>query len=198
MEAINIPTNLVEYRNTHIEETLERNRNKLFGFIRKRVPSVEDAEDIFQDVSYQFINGFDAIDSIERASGWLFSVARNKIADMYRKKKPVSLEGLYNAENDEGQPLSLSDILPDLSNMLEDTMARDIIWESLLEALETLPEAQRQVFVWHELEKKSFREMSELTGDSINTLLSRKRYAIMTLRKSLQELYNDITGIDNE
>lgn len=198
MEAINIPTNLVEYRNTHIEETLERNRSKLFGFIRKRVPSVEDAEDIFQDVSYQFINGFDAIDSIERASGWLFSVARNKIADMYRKKKPVSLEGLYNAENDEGQPLSLSDILPDLSNMLEDTMARDIIWESLLEALETLPEAQRQVFVWHELEKKSFREMSELTGDSINTLLSRKRYAIMTLRKSLQELYNDITGIDNE
>ena len=198
MEAINISANLVEYRNTSIEQTLERNRNKLFGFIRKRVPSVEDAEDIFQDVSYQFVNGFDAIESIERASSWLFSVARNKIADLYRKKKPESLEGLYSDQNDEGKSLSLSDILPDLSNMLEDTMARDIIWEALLEALEELPEAQRQVFVWHELEKKSFKEMSEMTGDSINTLLSRKRYAIIALRKSLQDLYEDITGNENE
>ena len=198
MEAINISANLVEYRNTSIEQTLERNRNKLFGFIRKRVPSVEDAEDIFQDVSYQFVNGFDAIESIERASSWLFSVARNKIADLYRKKKPESLEGLYTDQNEEGKSLSLSDILPDLSNMLEDTMARDIIWEALLEALEELPEAQRQVFVWHELEKKSFKEMSEMTGDSINTLLSRKRYAIIALRKSLQDLYEDITGNENE
>ncbi len=159
------------------EETFLKQRGKLLGFIRNRVPDLEEAEDILQDVFYQFI-----------------SVARNKIIDRYRKKKSqpqrADLESIRN-EQEEG-PITLQEILPDLGNTPEDQMIRDLIWDAIMDALDELPAEQRSIFIQNELEDRSFREIAEMTGVSINTLLSRKRYAIQALRQKLQTLYNEI------
>jgi RNA polymerase sigma factor (sigma-70 family) len=177
------------------EETFQREQKRLLSFIRNRVSSLEDAEDILQDVFYQFIAGFDTIQSIEKATSWLFAVARHKIIDRYRKnaREPhqAEWEGILDQE-DEYRALSLEDILPDFGNSPEDRHLRDALWEAIAEALEELPAEQREVFVLQELEEQSFREISERTGIPINTLLSRKRYAVLALRKRLQRLYNDL------
>jgi RNA polymerase sigma factor (sigma-70 family) len=176
------------------EETFLKQRGKLLGFIRNRVPDLEEAEDILQDVFYQFIAGYDTIQSVDRITSWLYSVARNKIIDRYRKKKSqpqrADLESIRN-EQEEG-PITLQEILPDLGNTPEDQMIRDMIWDAIMDALDELPAEQRSIFIQNELEDRSFREIAELTGVSINTLLSRKRYAIQALRQKLQTLYNEI------
>jgi RNA polymerase sigma factor (sigma-70 family) len=176
------------------EQTFIRERARLLGFIRNRVSSTEEAEDILQDVFYQFIAGFNTIESLDRVTSWLFSVARNKIIDRYRRdaSRPQRMDIATTASGEEDGPLSLQDILPDLGNTPEDAYLREIIWDAIMDALDDLPAEQRQIFVQNEIEEKSFREISEETGVSINTLLSRKRYAILALRKKLQRLYDEV------
>jgi len=176
------------------EQTFLREKDRLLGFIRNRVSSVEEAEDILQDVFYQFIAGYDTIESLDRVTSWLFSVARNKIIDRYRRdaSRPKRTDlGLYKGA-DEDSPLTLQDILPDLGNTPEDAYLRDVIWDAIMEALDDLPADQREIFILNEIEERSFRDIAEERGVSINTLLSRKRYAILALRKKLQRFYNDI------
>jgi RNA polymerase sigma factor (sigma-70 family) len=176
------------------EQTFLREKDKLLGFIRNRVSSVEEAEDILQDVFYQFVAGYDTIESLDRVTSWLFSVARNKIIDRYRRDaaRPKRADLEMYAGTDDDAPLTLQDILPDLGNSPEDAYLRDVIWDAIMDALDDLPAEQREIFILNEIEERSFREISEETGVSINTLLSRKRYAILALRKKLQRLYKDI------
>ncbi|MDQ2656309.1 MAG: RNA polymerase sigma factor [Bacteroidota bacterium] len=176
------------------EQTFLKEKDRLLSFIRNRVSSLEEAEDILQDVFFQFVAGYDTIESLDRVTSWLFSVARNKIIDRYRKEssrpKRRDLEGQAGSEED--SPVTLQEILPDLGNTPEDAMLRDVIWAAIMEALDELPPDQRQIFILNEMEDRSFREIAEETGVSINTLLSRKRYAILALRKKLQQLYNEM------
>ena len=169
-----------------IEELVKKEQGRLLGFIRKRVAHEEDARDIAQDVYYQLTVGFDDIRSVTSLTSWLFTVARNRITDYFRKNRPVLLSDI----DGEDGPLMLEDILPSLTRSPEDEFMRGVIWETIEACLERLPEAQKEVFVMSEFEDMSFKEISELTGDGINTLLSRKRYAVTYLREQLRELYN--------
>ncbi|MFN5072107.1 MAG: RNA polymerase sigma factor [Cyclobacteriaceae bacterium] len=178
------------------QNTFRQEKDKVLGFIRNRVRTSEEAEDILQDVFVQFVAGFDTIDSVDRITSWLYSVARNKIIDRYRRDavRPQKTDFEFTAGRDDDAPLSLQDILPDLGNSPEASLLRDAIWDQIMLALEELPAEQREIFIQHEMEERSFREIAEETGLSINTLLSRKRYAIMALRKKLQTFYDDVVG----
>ncbi len=178
------------------QNTFLKEKDKLLGFIRSRVSTVEEAEDILQDVFYQFIEGFNSIQSLDRVTSWLYSVARNKIIDRYRRdaSRPQRTDFELLSGKDEDAPLTLQEILPDLDNTPEATLLREAIWDEVTDALAELPADQREIFILNELEEKSFREIAEETGISINTLLSRKRYAIMALRKRLQNFYDDLIG----
>jgi len=162
--------------------------NRLFRFIRGRVPTTADAEDILQEVWYQFSRVVDT-EPIEQVSGWLFRVARNRITDSYRKRKDELLED-FTYEGEEGD-LFLKEILLADHNTPETENLREVFWEALFEALEELPEKQRNVFVWNELEDQTFQQISDRTGVNIKTLISRKRYAVQHLRKRLQTLYEE-------
>ena len=176
------------------EQTFLREKDRLLSFIRNRVSTAEEAEDILQDVFFQFVAGYDTIESLDRVTSWLFSVARNKIIDRYRREsaRPQRKDLSWQAGNEEDSPITLQEILPDLGNTPEDALLRDVIWSAIMEALDELPADQREIFILNEMEDRSFREISEETGVSINTLLSRKRYAILALRKKLQQLYNEL------
>jgi RNA polymerase sigma factor (sigma-70 family) len=176
------------------EQTFLKEKDRLLSFIRNRVSSAEEAEDILQDVFYQFVSGFDSIESLDRVTSWLFSVARNKIIDRYRRDaaRPKRADLALPMSSDEESPITLQEILPDLGNTPEDTYLREMIWDAIMDALDELPADQRQIFIQNEIEEQGFREISEQTGVSINTLLSRKRYAILALRKKLQTLYDEL------
>ena len=178
------------------QTTFLKEKDKLLGFIRNRVNNVEEAEDILQDVFYQFIAGFETIESLDRVTSWLYSVARNKIIDRYRRDaaRPKRTDFELLAGKDDDAPLTLQEILPDLDNSPESTLLREAIWDEITDALAELPADQREIFILNEIEEKGFREIAEETGVSINTLLSRKRYAIIALRKRLQSFYNDTLG----
>lgn len=173
------------------QQTLAKEHSRLFNFIRNRVASTEDAEDVLQDVLYVFFDRYE-IETAEKGVAWLFRVARNKIIDKYRRKKfaTLSLDTSYELEDE--SDLSLKDLIPDLGNGPDDLYFKDLIWEKVWEAINELPELQREVFILNELEGVGFKEISQSTGASINTLLSRKRYAILSLRRQLQEFYNDL------
>jgi len=160
---------------------------RLFYFIRGRVNTDEDAEDILQDVWYQFSNVMNT-EPIEQTSAWLYRVARNRIIDKYRREETGSLGGMFMDEEDE---YNFSELL--LTENPETENLRDLFWEQLLAALKELPEEQKQVFIWNELEDISFNEIAERTGEKINTLISRKRYAVLHLRKRLEQLHKEIT-----
>jgi RNA polymerase sigma factor (sigma-70 family) len=192
MTALRLSPEMSAQRKIVVERTVAAERSKLFNFIKKRVSDPGDAEDILQDVFFQLWQGYDTIENVERITSWMFRVARNKIIDRYRKLKPMSFSALESGRSEDEVPLLLADIIGDSSSSPDDVYSRELIWESVEEVLAELPKSQREVFVWHELEDLSFREMSERTGDSINTLLSRKRYAVSYLRKRLQNLYNEI------
>lgn len=184
---------MTEVQNESLRLTIEKERKRLLDFIRKRVPTQEDAEDILQDVFYELVNTYRLMKPVEQMASWLFTVARNKITDRYRKKKPDSLEGHFAIRSgDDGEMLDISDFLPGNVNSPETEMMRQAISEGLLAALEELPKEQREVFIMHEIEDKSFQEISKITGANVNTLLSRKRYAVLFLRERLQNLYNDL------
>ena len=179
-------------QNEEIKQTVQKERRRLFDFIRKRVPEAEDAEDILQDVFYELVESYRLMKPVEQLASWLFTVARNKISDLYRKPKTASLEKNIPVKEEEGEMLNLADLLPANDEGTDAKLMRSIIMDTLEEALDELPKEQREVFVLHEMEDKSFAEISSETGIAINTLLSRKRYAVIYLRVRLQNLYNEI------
>jgi RNA polymerase sigma factor (sigma-70 family) len=164
-------------------------RNRLLGYIRNRIPARLEAEDILQDVFYQLTVGFRDIRRIENLTAWLYRVADNRITDLFRKKSPVTFSYKENIAEDEDGPLTLEEILPAIGTSPGDEELKEIIWETIEETLTDLPEEQRSVFIQNEFEEMSFKEISEKTGTGINTLISRKRYAVLALRKNLDELY---------
>ena len=162
---------------------------RLFHFIRRRVNTDEEAEDILQDVWYQFTNVMYA-DPVERSSAWLFRVARNRIIDKYRKHQPDSFEEVF--QDDEEGEISFSEALSTEDASPDTLHLRSLFWKQLFAALDELPKEQQEVFIFNELEDISFNEISKLTGEKINTLISRKRYAVLHLRKRLDQLYKEI------
>jgi RNA polymerase sigma factor (sigma-70 family) len=179
-------------RKNFIGETTEKNRSRLLGFIRKRIPDPEDAEDVLQDVFYQFVTGYDEIKSIDKITSWLYTVARNKITDLLRKKNRLASESAHTPIYSEGDVQGLEDIIPSPDNLPDTEYMRTLIMEELEEALDELPEEQQEAFILNELEGKSFKEISEETGTSINTLVSRKRRAVLYLRERLKSIINEI------
>jgi len=177
-----------------ISEVVKREQSRLRNFIRRRVPDPLDAEDILQDVFYKLVEANRLLMPIEHVTSWLFRVAHNRITDLFRKKKPESFSDTALAnEEDDDELLQLEDLLPSPDAGPEALYARHLLLEELELAVDELPDDQRQVFVAHELEGRSFKEMSAETGVSVNTLLSRKRYAVLHLRERLQSIYDEFT-----
>jgi RNA polymerase sigma factor (sigma-70 family) len=175
-----------------ISEVVKREQSRLRNFIRRRVPDPRDAEDILQDVFYELVEANRLLMPIEHVTGWLFRVARNRITDLFRKKKPESFGDTAVADEDD-ELLQLEDLLPSPAAGPEALYARNVLLDELELAVDELPEEQREVFVAHELEGRSFKEMAAETGVSVNTLLSRKRYAVLHLRERLQSIYEEFT-----
>jgi RNA polymerase sigma factor (sigma-70 family) len=176
-----------------IAEVVTREQSRLRNFIRRRVPDPRDAEDILQDVFYELVEANRRLMPIEHVTGWLFRVARNRITDLFRRKKPERFsDAAVSGQDDE--PLQLEDLLPSPDAGPESLYDRTLLLEALELALDELPEEQREVFVAHELEGRSFKEMAAETGVSVNTLLSRKRYAVLHLRERLQRIYEEFTN----
>lgn len=173
-----------------ISEVVTREQSRLRNFIRRRVPDPRDAEDILQDVFYELVEANRLLMPIEHVTGWLFRVARNRITDLFRKKKPESFSDAAVADDDE-EPLFLEDLLPSPDAGPDALYARSVLLDAIEVALEELPEEQREVFVAHEVEGLSFKEIAAETGVSVNTLLSRKRYAVLHLRERLQNIYDE-------
>jgi RNA polymerase sigma factor (sigma-70 family) len=172
-----------------ISEAIAREQSRLRSFIRRRVPDPGDAEDILQDVFYELVAAYRLMQPIEQVGAWLFRVARNRIIDLFRKKK------LHAVSNDaitkDGEALLLDDLLPSPDAGPEALFARSVLMDELDAALDELPAEQREVFIAHEIEGRSFKELAAETGLSVNTLLSRKHYAVLHLRRRLQAIYDE-------
>jgi RNA polymerase sigma factor (sigma-70 family) len=177
-------------QNKLISQAMERDEPRLRNFIRKHVADTGEAEDIVQEVFYELLEAYRLMKPVEHVTAWLFRVARNRIIDLFRKKRPESLnEPVVSA--DDGDTLLLEDMLPSAEVGPEAAYARNMLLDALEDAIEELPAAQREVFIAHELAGLSFKEISAQTGVSVNTLLSRKRYAVLYLRQRLQAIYED-------
>jgi RNA polymerase sigma factor (sigma-70 family) len=178
-----------------ISEVVKREQSRLQNFIRRRVPDPRDAEDILQDVFYELVEANHLLMPIEHLTGWLFRVARNRITDLFRKKKPESFSNTAAAQKrtDDDEFLRLDDLLPSPDAGPDALYARNLLLDELESAVAELPDEQREVFVAHELEGRSFKQMAADTGVSVNTLLSRKRYAVLHLRERLQSIYDEFT-----
>lgn len=178
---------MAEERKRNIVEVVSNYGKRLFGFIRGKVNTDADAEDILQDVWYQFAS---STQTIEEISGWLFAVARNKITDRYRKKKPALLSDLAY-ENEDGE-LQFKEIFQAVAEHPELKDFKELFWEELLQALDELPKAQREVFILNELEDVTLQKIADDYGENLKTIISRKRYAVKHLRKRLQYLYDEL------
>ena len=176
-----------------ISEAIDRDKTRLRNFIRRRVADPSDAEDILQEVFYELVETYRLMKPIEQVGAWLFRVARNRITDLFRKRKPeASTNDPVVAE--EGEFLTLEDLLPSQDAGPEAAYARTVLLEELEDALEELPDEQREVFLAHEIEGRSFKDLAVETGLSVNTLLSRKHYAVLHLRERLREVYDEFTN----
>jgi RNA polymerase sigma factor (sigma-70 family) len=175
-----------------ISELVRRELPRLRNFIRRRVPDPRDVEDILQDVFCELVEANRLLMPIEHVTGWLFRVARNRIIDLFRKKKPESFSDAAVADEDD-ELLRFEDLLPSPDDGPEALYARNVLLDELELAIDELPEKQREVFVAHELEGRSFKEMAAEMGVSVNTLLSRKRYAVLHLRARLRTIYDEFT-----
>jgi RNA polymerase sigma factor (sigma-70 family) len=167
---------------------MERDQSRLRSFIRKYVADTSETEDILQDVFYELLEAYRLMKPIEHVTAWLFRVARNRMVDLFRSKKSTSLNEPVSSEEDGA---TLEDLLPSADAGPEAAYARNLLLDALDEALEELPKAQREIFIAHELMGQSFKEISEESGVSVNTLLSRKHYAVTHLRRSLQSIYEN-------
>jgi RNA polymerase sigma factor (sigma-70 family) len=172
-----------------LSQAMERDRPRLRSFIRKYVADTSEAEDILQDVFYELLEAYRFMKPIEHVTAWLFRVARNRMTDLFRKNKPGSLNNMVSTGDGGDTEDTLEDLLPSGDAGPEAAYARNLLLDALDEALEELPEAQREVFIAHELLGRSFKDISSETGLSVNTLLSRKHYAVLHLRRSLQSIY---------
>ena len=175
-----------------ISEVVKREQSRLRNFIRRRVPDPLDAEDILQDVFYRLVEANRLLMPIEHVTGWLFRVARNRITDLFRKKEPENFSDIEPADEG-GELLQFENLLPSSDAGPEALFARGVLLDEMELALDELPEEQREVFVAHEFDGRSFKELSAQTGVSVNTLLSRKRYAVRHLRARLQRVYDEFT-----
>ncbi len=175
-----------------IDHLVRKERKRLFEFIRRRIRSEADAEDILQDVFTQLVASTDTDDPIEDLTSWLFTVAKNRIVDWYRRRKGVRLRETAGQAKPDGSDTAGEDSLPDPEPGPDELTMGSIIREEIESALDELPEKQRSVFVMHEFEGKSFREIADETGEPLSTLLSRKRYAVLYLREKLKDLYDEI------
>jgi len=175
-----------------ISEIVAEEGARLRNFIRRRVPDPSDAEDIAQEVFYELVEANHLLMPIEHVTGWLYRVARNRITDLFRKKKPESFSDA-TVEDEAGELLRIEDLLPSPAAGPEALYVRNVLLEELELALDELPAEQRDVFVAHEIEGRSFKELSAETGVSVNTLLSRKRYAVLHLRERLKNIYDEFT-----
>jgi RNA polymerase sigma factor (sigma-70 family) len=180
-----------EKHKTIIQAIGEYGKN-LLGFIRRRVKNDADAEDILQDVWYQFSSVINS-EPIEQTGAWLYRVARNKILDKHKKHTEVLMDDMLAGDEDDDDAPDFKAILMTEATTPETEFMRNLFWEQLFIALDELPEEQRQVFMWHELDDIPFSEITENTGINVQTLVSRKRYAVMHLRKRLKQLYEEIT-----
>ena len=172
----------------NIIQAIKSYSRQLFGFIRSRVPSNEDAEDILQDVWYQLSNQ-SSLEDINSISGWLHRVARNKITDNYRKKKNERLND--DAISDEEESLNIADFFLTDENNPDAKELQQLFWETLFNALEELPAGQREAFILNELEEKTLQQIADMKGEKLKTIISRKRYAVQHLRNRLEDLYNE-------
>ena len=179
-------------RDRRLSEAIEREQPRLRNFIRKRVPNAGDAEDILQEIFYELVEAYRLMKPVEQVGAWLFRVARNRIVDLFRKRKreasvtdPMAVE--------ESDWVILEDLLPSRDAGPEAAYARSVLLEELDAAFDELSEEQREVFIAHELEGRSFKELAAETGLSVNTLLSRKHYAVLHLRQRLQDIYDEFT-----
>jgi len=189
-DAASLETMTLE-QDRRITEAVEQEQSRLRNFIRRRVPDSRDAEDILQEVFSELVEANRLLVPIEHVTGWLFRVARNRITDLFRKKRPESLSDAVAIADDESR--TLEDLLPSPDAGPDALYARSVLLDELEEALDELPEEQREVFVGHEIEGRSFKEMSAESGVSVNTLLSRKRYAVLHLRERLQAIHDEFT-----
>ena len=178
-------------QNRRISETIAREQARLRQFIRKRVADDSDAEDIFQEVFYELVDAYRLMKPVEQVGAWLFRVARNRIIDLFRKRRPAVLGNDSAPVGEDGETRSWEELLPSPDAGPEAAYARGVLLEELDAALEDLPEEQRDIFVAHEIEGRSFKELGEATGVSVNTLLARKRYAVLHLRRRLQAIYQE-------
>jgi RNA polymerase sigma factor (sigma-70 family) len=175
-----------------ISDVVKREQSRLRNFILRRVPDPLDAEDILQDVFYRLVEANRLLMPIEHVTGWLFRVARNRITDLFRKKEPENFSELEPADEG-GELLQFEDLLPSPDAGPEALYARNVLLHEMERALDELPKEQREVFVAHEFDGRSFKELSAETGVNVNTLLSRKRYAVLHLRERLQRVYDEFT-----
>ncbi len=188
-EALHMDWTTIE-QDQFISDAMEKDESRLRSFIRNRVSDSGDAEDILQEVFYELISAYRLMQPVEQVSAWLFRVARNRITDLFRKKKPELLsDAILVAEN--GDELLLEDLLPSGDAGPEEAYARSVLLDAVEDALDELPADQREVFIAHELMGQSFKELAEVSGVSVNTLLSRKRYAVLHLRRRLRAIYED-------
>ncbi len=189
METTLTANALMAEQDKRITETISQERGRLRNFIRRRVPDANEAEDILQDVFFEYIEAYRLPEPIEQVGAWLFRVARNRIIDRFRKKREVALPEV--ASEDEGGHW-LEDVLPSADAGPEAAYARSVLLEELFAALEELPAEQRDVFIAHELDGRSFKEMAAEKKVAMNTLLARKRYAVLHLRARLQTIYDEL------
>ena len=189
-DALTIPTAMTAEKNNSITQTIKAYSKRLFGFIKQRVNSNEDAEDILQDVFYQFAGN---TEPIEQVTSWLFTVARNKITDRYRKKQLPLIDDLQApVSGDEDDGFDWKDMVPSAGDSPETAYLRNLFWEELQQALNELPAEQREAFIQNEIEGIAFKDISAATGVSVATLISRKRYAVLFLRERLQGLRDEL------
>ena len=184
---------LMNEQDRKISEIVAGERSRLRNFIRRRVPDPSDVEDILQEVFYELVEANRLLMPIDHVTGWLFRVARNRITDLFRKRKPESFSDAA-VETEHGEPLLIEDLLPSPDAGPEALYVRHVLLGELKLALDELPNEQREAFVAHELEGRSFKELSAESGVNINTLLSRKRYAVLHLRERLRTIYDEFTN----
>jgi RNA polymerase sigma factor (sigma-70 family) len=173
-----------------ISDVVRREQSRLRNFIRRRVPDPLDAEDVLQDVFYRLVEANRLLMPIEHVTGWLFRVARNRITDLFRKKEPENFSEI-EAVDEEDEWLPFEDLLPSPEAGPEALYARSVLLDELERAVAELPKDQRDVFIAHEFDGRSFKELSAESGVSVNTLLSRKRYAVLHLRERLRRAYDE-------
>jgi RNA polymerase sigma factor (sigma-70 family) len=187
-ETLSIP--LMTEQDRRISEVIAEERSRLRNFIRKRVPNEADVEDLLQEVFFELVKANRLLMPIEYLTGWLFSVARNRITDLFRKKRPENFADAA-IEDEDGELLRIEDLLPSPDAGPEALYLRNVLLDELDSALSELPGEQREVFIAHELEGRSFKELSAESGVTVNTLLSRKCYAVLHLRRRLQSIHGE-------